>query len=341
MDTPPPLSLDETRLADGLARSWGLDAYRVDYIPKGFGSYHWLAETSGHRYFLTVDDLEIKPWLGGDPDATFGGLEAAYDSALALRQQAKLGFVVAPILQLGGGTSLRLSERYALTVFPFMEGEPGVWGGVISWMDRDQLLRRLAELHQSTSVVASRVPRHGLVLPGRAVLEAALSDLDRPWTSGPFSEPARRELANHAATIHEWMTAFDHLASLVERGGGEQVVTHGEPHPGNLIHTDDGMLLVDWDTVTLAPPERDLWMFDDGSPNALAPYVEASDRMVDEAAIALFRLAWTLSDVAAFTALFRSDHGDNQGAEKSLRALNASLVGALTTRPYGPTPSAG
>jgi hypothetical protein len=82
-------------------------------------------------------------------------------------------------------------------------------------------------------------------------------------------------------------------------------------------------------------------MFDDGSPNALAPYVEASDRMVDEAAIALFRLAWTLSDVAAFTALFRSDHGDNQGAEKSLRALNTSLVGALTTRPYGPTPSAG
>lgn len=336
MDTPPPLDLDQLDLADALARSWDLDVGQLRYIPKGFGSYHWFTETPAHRYFLTVDDLATKPWLGGTPDSTFEGLQAAYDSALALHRQANLTFVVAPIPQLGGGTALRLSERYALTVFPFMDGEPGVWGDPIARNDGQQLLRRLAELHRSTPAAASRAPRHGLVLPGRAVLEAALDDLDRPWTGGPFSEPARRQLAKHAAAVHEWMIAFDHLAGLVKKAGGEQVITHGEPHPGNLIYADDGVLLVDWDTVGLAPPERDLWMFDDGSPNVLAPYTEASGRMVDDTAISLFRLAWTLSDIAAFMALFRSDHGRHRGAEKSLRALTDSLVGALTTRPYGP-----
>jgi spectinomycin phosphotransferase len=340
VDTPPPLDLDELDLADALAGSWNLDVSHLLYIPKGSGSYHWFAETPASRYFLTVDDLDIKPWLGASPDSTFAGLEAAYDSALALRQHAHLMFVVAPIPQVSGDTTLRLSERYALAVFPFVDGEPGVWGEPIGRMDREQLLRRLAELHRSTPAAASRAPRHGVVLPGRAVLEAALKDINRPWTGGPFSEAARRELATHAEVVHEWMITFDHLADLIDSAGGEQVVTHGEPHPGNLIRTNNGVLLVDWDTVGLAPPERDLWMFDDGSPNSLGPYIEAAGRVVEDTALSLFRLAWTLSDIAAFVAVFRSGHGRNQGAEKSLRALNDSLVGALTTRPYGPTPPA-
>ena len=327
-------------LADALARSWNLNVGHLRYIPKGSGGYHWVGETPAHRYFLTVDDLTLKPWLGGTPDSTFAGLQAAYDSALALHRHAQLGFVVAPIPQLGNGTALRLSDRYALSVYPFMDGVPGIWGDPIGRAYRKQLLRQIAELHRSTPAAASRAPRHGLLLPGRLVLESALDDIDGPWTGGPFSEPARRELAAHAVVVREWMIGFDHLAHLVNMAGGEQVVTHGEPHPGNLIHTDDGVLLVDWDTVGLAPPERDLWMFDDGSPNVLAPYIEASGRVVDDRAISLFRLAWALSDIAAFTALFRSEHGSNRGAEKSLRALTDSLAGALTTRPYGPTPPA-
>ena len=336
MDTPPPPDLDNLELADALASSWGLDIGHLLYLPKGHGSYHWFIETPTGRYFVTVDDLGIKPWLGGSPDSTFEGLEAAYDSALALHRQAHLSFVVAPITQLSGGTALRLSERYALTVFPFMDGEPGVWGDPIGPTDHEQLLRLLAELHRSTLAAASRAPRYGVVLPGRAVLEAALEDLDSPWIGGPFSEAARRELAAHAGVVDDWIVAFDRLAGLVDKAGCEQVITHGEPHPRNLIRGDNSVLLVDWDTVGLAPPERDLWMFDDGSPDILGAYVEATGRGVDETTISLFRLAWTLSDIAAFVALFRSDHGRNQGAEKSLRALTDSLMGALTTRPYGP-----
>ncbi|MGB7051725.1 MAG: aminoglycoside phosphotransferase family protein [Acidimicrobiales bacterium] len=340
MESPPPLDLDDLSLADAVARSWHLDAGQLRYIPKGFGSYHWLAETPTHQYFLTVDDLNSKPWLGASPDSTFEGLEAAYDSAVALHRQANLSFVVAPIPQHHGGTALRLSERYALTVFPFMAGEPGVWGNPIGQKDRRQLLRQLAELHRSTPAAASAL-RHGLALPGRAGLESALDDLDRPWQGGPFSDLARRELANHAATVHEWLTAFDHLAGLVEEAGGEQVITHGEPHPGNLVRAEDGVLLVDWDTVGLAPPERDLWMFDDGSPNILAPYTETSGRLVDAAAIRLFRLAWTLSEIVAFTALFRSHHERNRDTEKSWRALTESLLGVPASGPYGPALQAG
>ncbi|HXP18631.1 MAG TPA: phosphotransferase [Streptosporangiaceae bacterium] len=34
------------------------------------------------------------------------------------------------------------------------------------------------------------------------------------------------------------------------------VTTHGEPHSANIIRAGSGRLLIDWDTVGLAPPER-------------------------------------------------------------------------------------
>ncbi len=45
------------------------------------------------------------------------------------------------------------------------------------------------------------------------------------------------------------------------------VITHGEPHAANVMGSPGGLVLVDWDTVLLAPPERDLWgIADDESP---------------------------------------------------------------------------
>jgi spectinomycin phosphotransferase len=330
-----PAGLDEMDVGAALARSWALEVGHLEYIPKGFGSYHWQAATSAHRYFLTVDDLDSKPWLGGSRDTAFDALQAAYDATLALHEKGNLSFVVAPTPRLDGGTALRLSERYALTVFPFVSGESGLWGEAIGSSDRQRLLRQLGELHRSTPAVAFRAPRHSLVLPGRTGLESALDDLARPWTTGPLSEQARQTLAVNAQTAHGWLASFDHLAGLVAGTGGLSVVTHGEPHPGNLIRSHGGLLLVDWDTMGLAQPERDLWMLDDGTPDGWAPYTEVSGRAVDDTAIALFRLAWILSDIAAYAALFRSDHGSDEDTETSLRNLADAFAGATSTRPYG------
>ena len=165
-----------------------------------------------------------------------------------------------------------------------------------------------------------------------------LQEVDQPWTGGPFSEPARSKLAAHSDVVSEWLTTFDELAAVC-RAVAEPVITHGEPHPGNLIRFDTELLLVDWDTVALALPERDVWMLDDGSTESLAPYTAATGRLVDNTAINLYRLAWILSDIAAFVVLFRSEHERNDGTEKKWGALIQSLAGS-PPRPHGPVPPA-
>jgi hypothetical protein len=74
--------------------------------------------------------------------------------------------------------------------------------------------------------------------------------LGQPWHGGPYSEPARQLLARHAPLLGRALARFDELVR--EAAGSEPVViTHGEPHPGNILRAAGGMYLIDWDTVGL------------------------------------------------------------------------------------------
>jgi spectinomycin phosphotransferase len=326
VDTPPPSRIEQTDLARSLARSWGVEVIRLRYLPKGFGSYHWLAEAQDrHFYFLTLDDLGTKPWLGDDAESTFEGLQAAYGTALALHDHAQLDFVVPPVPSVDSRVAVRLGPQHSLALFEFIDGQPGQWGEPMNPGDREHLLGILARLHASTPAVPSGVPWRGLELPGRAGLEAALEELDRPWDGGPFSDMARREFAANVEVVREWLASFDALAARVATRAAPAVVTHGEPHPGNLIRVDADLRLIDWDTVALSQPERDLWMLEDDSGGSLAAYTNETGRAVDGTAIALYRLAWRLTDIALFTALLRSHHGVNEGTEKAWNGFRDSL----------------
>ena len=285
----------------------------LEYAPVGFGSYHWsVTGVRGLRWFVTVDDLDRKPWLGDAREAAFDGLRCAFDTAAALRE-AGLGFVVAPFPSRSGETVRRLGERHTVAVFPFVAGtgaEP----------DSTAQLAMLAELHRATPAVRGLARRWEPVVPDRARLEAALADLGGPWTGGPFSEPAREALAPHAGDVGRALLEFDRRAAAVASAGG-WVITHGEPHPGNLVQGPDGVLLVDWDTVALAPPERDLWMAAATSGAELDAYREATGHEVDPAAVELFRLAWDLADIAAFVDVLRSPHGENADTAKAYDGL--------------------
>src|SRR6185437_16983788 len=88
-------------------------------------------------------------------------------------------------------------------------------------------------------------------------LEVALADVGRPWTSGPLAEPSRALLAARAEELAERLAEHDAVAAGVLQTRSRWVVTHGEPHGGNVIHDPAGDLhLIDWDTAMIAPRER-------------------------------------------------------------------------------------
>ena len=316
-----PEEFEVSALIGSLADGWGFEVEAADYAAVGGGSYHWVVrDLGGTRGFVTVDDLDVKPWLGDTRESAFDGLKRAFDVSVALRDSG-LDFVVAPILAGDGETVRRIGPRHAIALFPFVDGQAGEFGQYDT-AERAAIFTMLADVHQATPAAASLARTVDLDLPGRGELESALQALDQTWSGGPFSEPARQILARHASGVAERLSLFDRLAADVARRSCNWVVTHGEPHAGNVMRTRDGHVLIDWDTVALAPAERDLWMLVGESAGLATIYTDATGHELDQLAVDFFRLTWDLADTAAFTHQLRSPHRHSEDTVRAFEALS-------------------
>jgi spectinomycin phosphotransferase len=318
-----PEDLEQDDIIRSLEEGWGLEVERAAYVAEGFGSYHWaVVDVHGARHFATADDLEQKQWLGSTPESAFAGLKIAFDTALALRIRGGLRFVVAPRSSLGGESVRRLGSRYSVSLFPYVLGRSGHFDQPAESDERSEVVGMLAQLHEATPIALPVARRLDLALSGRQRLESCLQELGTVWQGGPFSEPARSLVAAHAGTVMRLLGAFDRLVAQVEASDKKVVITHGEPHSGNLVRTDDGLVLVDWDTVGVALPERDLWMLVSDGGDELAQYTDATGTEPDPTSLALYRLRWDLDDISIFLHQFRQAHRRDEDTELAWFVLN-------------------
>ena len=322
-----PADLADKDLADCLLACWGLNVLRLEYVAVGGGSHHWLAgDAAGKKYWVTVDALDHdKGYLGDTPPEAFNGLRCALDTALALRETG-LEFVVVPLRSERGETVELLGARHAVAVYPYLPGTSGEFGVPLSPDDCAQVVDMLVRLHQATPAVAGLARPWRLAIASRPAFEDALDNLDQPWTGGPFAEPARQMVASHAPALRRLLATFDELAAAVGAAALEQVITHGEPHPANFIHADGRLFMVDWDTVGLGPPERDLWMISTDAGDELARYTDLSGRHVDPAALRLYRLRWRVDDISIVVAGFRSAHAETADMARAWQFLTRFLA---------------
>ena len=212
--------MTERDLRLALAEGWRIGAAAMRYAEVGGGSYHWVVrDDRAQHWFVTVDDLDDKPWLGDTRAAAAAGLRAAMDTAVALRRDAGLPFVAAPVPGAGGQTVRPVDARYAVAV-----------------------------------------------------------------------------------------------------------ITHGEPHPGNVLRAGPDRILVDWDTVALGPPERDLWLVTGETGRETLRYARLTGRGVDPGLLAFYRLRWALDDLSAFVHRLRGAHRRTADAEHAWLSLKQTAA---------------
>ena len=184
----------------------------------------------------------------------------------------------------------------------------------------------LAALHRvDPHPAAVRLPHREIGLSWRRDLETALRELGRPWSGGPFAEPARALLAGAAGPVRRGLDTLDRWAGD-PTAAEETVITHGEPHPGNIIRGGGEMMLIDWDTVGLAPPERDLWMVATETGDELRRYTELTGRPVNRTALELYRLRWALDDLSCFVRDLRARHRRTPGTEHAWHSLERTIA---------------
>lgn len=318
-----PAHLTDADIQRALSEGWAFQASDVEYAAVGYGSHHWYATTGTVRWFVTVDDLDARRCGLTDTRREAGDrLQAALTAACALRS-AGLEFAVAPTLTVLGDVTHPVGDRYVVAVYPHIEGDTHEWGAYPTRRDRLAVLDLIAAVHDAPVPPSLRCD--DFLIPQRDHLEMRLDEQDLPWGSGPYADPSHDLLQRHRRLVHEVLVNYDQMAAHVAVQSERRVVTHGEPHRGNTINTPDGVVLIDWDTVLLAPPERDLWSLIGEDPCTAMDYAHRTGVDVDRVAVRLYRLWWDLCEVSLSVAALHSPHSDNSDTQLAWKNLNRYL----------------
>lgn len=301
MREPPPHVTDDDVLA-AVRSHWDDTVTEVAHLPVGFGAHHWSARGPARQLvFVTFDGLAARH--------SAASLESTYAAAAALAETG-LDFVLAPLAAYGGSRTVRTADG-ALSVTAWIDGDSG-GGPLRDRAEAEETAALLTRLHAAPP--PPRALRWKPLVPARYAAELAL-ELGRPWTSGPYGERVRLSLGERIADIGRWVATYHRLAAMAATRSW--VTTHGEPHSANQLVTSTGRLLVDWESLRVAPAERDLRVLvQDGHADLCEP---------DWPMIELFDLEWRLEEIVSYARWFLAPHTGTASDEVAWGGLRGEL----------------
>jgi spectinomycin phosphotransferase/16S rRNA (guanine(1405)-N(7))-methyltransferase len=325
----PPTDLSDGDLAEVIGHAWGVAVASLDYRPVGFGSHHWVTtDGQGLRHFVTVDQLSSESRIRDEVSALGLHLRRALEAATDLRAFG-CSFVVAPIPTRAEDPFFQFGS-YAVALYPFIEGRSFSFEDSFGEADRDQVLAAVLALHR-VPIAAIRPPEtERFVVPWLDKLDRSMHHGNEGGFNGPHAAVASQLLIDNEVEIKRLIARYRALVAKYLSDPAPLVITHGEIHPGNVMEASEGWVIVDWDTVLLAPRERDLWRLAQGSGSVLRAYGDATGTAPTEWLIDLFGIRWDLAEIASFAAQFQAPHEDTEDSQKALGILR-SVVGRLRT----------
>jgi spectinomycin phosphotransferase len=140
---------------------WRLEVIQLDYLAVGFGAHHWRATTpTGARYFLALHELGHAGSTVDYRTAARAQLQRALGAARWLETSAELDFVVGPVPDVWSTCCRPVSDRFALSLYPWLDCDP--------MRHRDD--PRTADVLARSHAVAPRMPPGLGEFPGPLLL---------------------------------------------------------------------------------------------------------------------------------------------------------------------------
>lgn len=224
--------------------TFGLEIAQLNFLPIGADQHtavYRAIDKNSTAYF-------IKLRSGHFEETTITVPKYLYDEGMK--------YVVPPIATKTGQLWVDVAD-YKLAVFPFVDGYNGYEGDLKDdhWI---AFGRALYALH------STRLPAN-LASP---IHRETFSDYWRKHAQGfmaqtTFIDDIASELGaflkQKESTIHELLNQAEKLAAALKAQSEPFVLCHADSHAGNvLIDAQGDFYIVDWDTLILAPKERDL-----------------------------------------------------------------------------------
>jgi spectinomycin phosphotransferase len=313
--------LADAQLITCLQHNYELQIIQIDFLPLGndmnTAVYRVVADDA-HPYFLKLRS---------------GHFDEITVTIPHLLSEQGMTQVIAPIPTNTGQLWARM-DAFAVMLFPFVAGRDGF---EVEVSDRQRIevglaLKRLHTAH-IPEAIRQRLPRESYAPYWRDLVRGFQARAE----DTAFAEPVAAQLAAllraKRPIVDELILRAELFAADLRTRSLEFVVCHADIHAWNLLIDSDGSLfIVDWDTLILAPKERDL-MFIGGGTDAVWPsarehalfYQGYGATEIDMNALAYYRYERIVEDIAAYCEqILLTDQGGDDRAE-GLRQLTSQF----------------
>ena len=167
----------------------------------------------------------------------------------------------------------RVGDGFAVAVYPFIDGQSFESGEFSSPAHRLGVLGLVAGVHTAPAEASRHAMADDFAVPGRDELEAACDLAGDVADCGPYARAVSLLVRQNAMPIRRLLGRYDRLVMQARAVPGPDGSHPRRAASGQRdADADEGWRLIDWDTVLVAPPERDLWDLDPGDGSVLDAY---------------------------------------------------------------------
>lgn len=318
--------IDLTALTACVEQAYGLAIQSIRFLPLGadLNTAVYRAETNtGAEYFVKLRRGEWNP-----------------ASVLVPNHLARMGLkhVIPTVFTLGGEESITLGE-YTVLLYPFVEGLNGFQRPLTEtqWGEFGAALKSLHTITFPQAAIQT-LPREQFSSIWRDCVLRHCNNLNHR----KFTDAVALETADFLGEKREETLALVQKAEMLAAGlrvhSDEFVVCHADIHGWNLLVTEDTWFMVDWDTLLLAPRERDLmfigtWLHGGGLSVEVEEglfYQGYGQTVINPAALAYYRFERIIEDIAVYCEQIFSSEQGGEDRRQALEYLQSNYLPGST-----------
>ncbi|MDQ2999273.1 MAG: phosphotransferase, partial [Chloroflexota bacterium] len=229
-----------------LQRDYSLQIIQINFLPLG-------NDLNTAVYRVVADDA--RPYFLKLRRGEFDEITVAIPRLLSDQGMAQ---IIAPIATSSGKLSTRVGA-FAIMLSPFIDGQNGFKVEVTD-RQRVEIGAALKRMHTLAvpDALRQRLPRESYAPYWRDLVRGFQARAEDSAFAEPVAAQLTALLRAKRPIIDELIQRAEQLASLLQNRSLEYVVCHADIHAGNILIDGDTLFIVDWDTLILAPKERDL-----------------------------------------------------------------------------------
>lgn len=309
-----------------LRREHGLNVTRITFLPLGADR-----GTAVYRAVTDAADYFVKLRSGGFDEMTILVPKLLHDQGI--RQ------VIAPLATQSAQLWTPLGD-FALTVSPFIEGCDAYEVDLIDdqWVEFGRVLNAI-HAAQIPATVLERIRREDFSADWRERVRRYMGLIEESHFDDPVAAAVAAFLHERRELVERLVVRAETLGMVLQRRSLPFILCHADIHAGNLLITPGGQVyIVDWDTLILAPKERDL-MYPGGGlfGDKRAPHDEEAlfyrgygAARIDADVLLYYRFERIVQDIAAYCEqLLLTDAGGQDRAIGMRQLMSQFQPGAV------------